>query len=210
MSNKMRCPECDGLFRRQLIGDKAYWLCMKTASGFSKCKSRRVREDMVYESFINMTYKLKEYREELLVPLIGNLQFLQSRTSVNQEEIKRIDKEIADYAAKNLVLTNLQASGIIGSAEYAEQLDEINHKIAELRDRKRKKIAEEADSEIEELKELNEFMEDFIPSTQMDAEVFDQLVKKVIVNDGTKITFFLIGGLALMEEIEEKGRLKSA
>ena len=210
LSSKMRCPECGGSFRRQLIGDKAYWLCMKTASGFSKCKSRRVREDMVYESFINMTYKLKEYREELLVPLIGNIQFLQSRTSVNQEEIKRIDKQIADYAAKNLVLTNLQASGVIGSAEYAEQWDEIDRKIAELRDRKRKKIAEEVDSEVEELKELNEFLEDFIPSTQMDEEVFDQLVKKVIVNDGTKITFFLIGGLALTEEIEEKGRLKSA
>ena len=210
LSSKMRCPECGGTFRRQAIGDKVYWLCMKTASGFAKCKSRRVREDMVYESFVNMTYKLKEYREELLIPLIANIEFLQSRTSVNQEEIKKIDKEIADYAAKNLVLTNLQTSGIISSVEYAEQSDEINRKMAELRNLKRKKISEDIDSEFEELQELNEFMEDFIPSTQIDTETFDQLVKKVLVNDGAKITFYLLGGLMLTEEIEEKGRSKSA
>ena len=210
LSSKMRCPECGGTFRRQPIGDKVYWLCMKTASGFSKCKSRRVREDMVYESFVNLTYKLKEYREELLVPLIGNIEFLQSRTSLNQEEIKKIDKEIADYAAKNLVLTNLHTSGIIGNAEYAEQSDEINRKMAELRDRKRKKISEESDGELEDLQELNEIMEEFVPSTQIDTDMFDQLVKKVLVDDGTKITFHLLGGLTLTEEIEEKGRSKSA
>lgn len=210
LSSKMRCPECGGTFRRQAIGDKVYWLCMKTASGMSKCKSRRVREDMVYESFVNMTYKLKEYRDELLVPLIRNIEYLHNRTSLNQEEIKKIDKEIADYAARNLVLTNLQTSGIISGVEYAEQSDEINRKMTELRNLKRKKIAEEADSEFEELQELNEFMEEFTPSTQIDTETFDQLVQKVTVDDGTKITFCLLGGLTLTEEIEEKGRSKSA
>ena len=63
---------------------------------------------------------------------------------------------------------------------------------------------------MEELQELNEFMEDFMPSTQIDTETFDQLVKKVLINDGTKITFYLLGGLMLTEEIEEKGRSKSA
>ena len=60
------------------------------------------------------------------------------------------------------------------------------------------------------MQELNEIMEEFVPSTQIDTDMFDQLVKKVLVDDGTKITFHLLGGLTLTEEIEEKGRSKSA
>ena len=82
--------------------------------------------------------------------------------------------------------------------------------MTELRNLKRKKLAEESDSEFEELQELNEFMEEFTPSTQIDTETFDQLVQKVMVDDGAKITFCLLGGLTLTEEIEEKGRSKSA
>lgn len=49
-----------------------------------------------------MVYRLKFNRREIIEDLIKDLEILQSLTSENKNEIKRIDKEITDLSAKNL------------------------------------------------------------------------------------------------------------
>ena len=166
---------------------------------------------MVYEAFTMMVYKLKSNRESLLEKLIQRLEYLQSRTSENIERIRQIDKEIADLSAKNLVVTRLHTSGVLGTAEFSAQTSEIGNKITELRIERRKKLQEdENDMLIDTMKSLNETIKEYEPSGTFDEVLFEQIVEKIVVDDSSKITFHLIGGLTLTEEIKEKGRCKTA
>ncbi len=211
LSKIMRCPECNSTFRRQIIRDKAYWCCAKGAAIRGNCQSRRVREDMVYDTFTTMVYRLKANRENLLGFLIGRLEYLQSRTSESHERIRQIDKEIADLSAKNLVITRLHTNGILGVTEYAAQTAEIGNQITALRIERRKKLTEdENDVLLDALKNLNEIIKEYQPIPKFDIDLFEQIVEKITVDDNTKLTFHLIGGVRLTEEIKEKGRCKSA
>ena len=166
---------------------------------------------MVYEAFTMMVYKLKANRESLLEKLIQRLEYLQSRTSENIERIRQIDKEIADLSAKNLVVTRLHTSGVLGTAEFTAQTSEIGNKITELRIERRKKLTEdENDMLLDALKTLNESIREYAPNGQFDEDLFEQIVEKIIVNDNSRLTFHLIGGLTLTEEIKKKGRCKTA
>lgn len=206
LTGKIRCPECGRTFRRQQVGDKAYWFCMKTAASASHCRSRRVREDMIYECFINMIYKLKEYKKQVLEYVIHALLAHQEVAIYAQEEIHQIDKALADLSAKNIVVARLHSKGILNSAEYTIQSSEINQKIVELRGKRKRITTEEEDEALYKLQELNEIIENYKPSNRFDAELFEQIVEKITVNDNASLTFYLSGGLAISETIEEKGR----
>ncbi len=206
----MRCPDCGRAFRRHLINEKAYWSCSKLSSGESDCQSRRVREDMVYDTFTSMIYKLKGNREKLLVSLIGRLEYLQSRTSENHDRIRQIDKDIADLSAKNLVITRLHSNGILGVSEYTAQTSEIGNQITALRIERRKKLNEdENDSLLDALKTLNDIITDYQPTPRFDIDLFEQIVEQITVDDNSQLTFHLIGGIRLSETIKEKGRCKT-
>lgn len=208
LTKMMKCSECGRVFRRQNVNGKFYWICALNATT-GKCKSRRVRENMVYETFIATTYKLKANREILLEKLIQSLEYLQNRTSENMERIRQIDKEIADLSAKNLVITRLHTSGVLEIAEYTMQTSEIGNKITELRiERKRKLAEDENDIFLAELKDLNEIIEEYQPNGKFNEELFERIVEKIVVNDNTRLTFHLIGGLTLTENIKEKGRCR--
>jgi len=211
LSKMLRCPDCGRAFRRQEIRGKTYWMCGQRAASGSDCKSRRVREDIAYETFTMMAYKLKINRETLLEKLIQRLEYLQSRTSENIGRIRQIDKEIADLSAKNLVVTRLHTSGVLGTAEYSMQTSEISNKITELRIERRKKLNEdENDILLDALKSLNDTIKEYEPNGQFDEVLFEQIVEKIIVDESSQLTFHLIGGLTLTEEIKEKGRCKTA
>lgn len=210
LSRMMRCPDCGGTFRRQEIKGKGYWICMKKASRAGNCQSRRIQENMVYETFLAMMYKLKNYQKEIIEDLIKELEDLQQRTNRNQDAIRQIDKKIADLAAKNMVITRLHTNGLLGAAEFSAQLAEVNNKMGDLRHEKKNLLSEVEDAELEELKELRDIVKEYQPCTHFESEIFEQCVKGIIVNDNAKITFQLLGGLELSEEIRETGRCKTA
>lgn len=209
LSGKMRCPECGSTFRRQSHRGKVYWWCMKAASRATNCESRRVREDMVYDAFTNMLYKLKQYRDVIIEPLIKQMEYVQERTNKNQERIAQIDKEIADIGAKNLVISRLHTSGVLNLADYTAQSSELSNRMTALRAEKKKKLHEASDDRLEDLKELDEIISECRLSSRFDCELFEQIVIKVVVDDNTKVTFHVIGGLSLTEEICPKGRCKT-
>ena len=211
LKGKIQCPECGWNFRRQKINGKNYWICAGRSSGETDCKHRRVREDMVYEAFISMMYKLKGERKYLLETLIHQFEQMQNRASKSNERIRQIDKEIADLGARNLVISKLHTNGVLNAVAYSAQSSEINNKIALLRAERKKKLAEDEDDELlDTLKTLNEIIEEYQLANEFDEELFEQIVERITVNDNTSITFHLIGGVDLTEEINEKGRCKSA
>lgn len=211
LSTKLKCPQCGWSFRRIVTRGTAYWTCSGKSSGATDCDNRRVREDMVYEAFTDMVFKLKANQADLLGTLIRQIETMQNRTSRNQERIRQIDKEIADLGAKNLVITRLHTSGVLDAADYSKQTSEIGNRITDLRIERRKKLTEDEDDILlDTLKELNGILEEYEPTTEFDCELFEQIVQDITVNDNTQITFRLLGDIQLTEKINEKGRCKSA
>ena len=209
LTKLIRCPDCGRAFRRHTTAGKAYWICSARSSGALDCQMRRVREDMVYDAFLTMLYKLKDNRHMLIDSLIRQIELMQSRSGGIHEAVYEIDKQIADLGTQNLVLARLHTNGILNAAEYASQSSEISNKITALRVERRKKIAEDADDELlDDLRTLDDILENYEPSEEFDEELFGQTVERITVNDNTRLTFRLLGGLELTETIKERGRCK--
>lgn len=211
LTGKLKCPECGRVFRRQLINGIAYWLCCGKSAGATDCQYRRVRQDAVYDTFMTMADKLKDNREELIGTLIRQVETMQGKTNGIQDKVRQIDKEIADLAAQNLVITRLHTSGILPVAEYTMQTAEIGNKITALRVERKKKLAEdENDTWLESLRELNEILEGTELTGEFNEKLFGQIVESITVDDYTQLTFHLLGGIELTEKINEKGWCRSA
>ena len=207
LTGKLRCPECGRAFRHQVANGKAHWICSCRSSGATDCQHRHVREDIVYGIFTDMVIKLKTYRGELLGTLIHQMETMQDRTSRNQERIRQIDKEIADLGAKNHVIARLHTSGAMNAADYAMQTSEIGNRLTELRIERRQELTEDEDDQLlATLKDLNGILDEYEPTVEFDNGLFDEIVESIMVNSSEQLTFKLIGGIALTEQIPKKGR----
>ena len=210
LTGKLRCPECGRSFRRIVTRGTAYWTCSGRAAGATNCKCRRVREDMVYDTFNTMVLKLKDHQDELLGTLIRQIITMQNRTSMMQDRIREIDREIADLGAKNLVITRLHTSGILNAADYATQSSEISGRITELRSERKKRLADDENAEwLDTIKTLDGILTDHAPTSEFDQELFDGIVERITVDDNTRLTIRLMGEIELTEYIDEKGRCGS-
>lgn len=202
LTGMLRCPDCGRTYRRQLVRGKAYWMCSGRASGATICFSQRMSESDVYEAFNKMLFKLKERHHAILGALIRDIEIMQSKTSENHEKIAEIDKEIADLAARNLVIVRLHTSGILNGSDYSAQSSEINNRISALRSERKKKIAEdEGDEQLDKLKELQSILDEYEPTEAFDEDLFSQIIEKAAVMSKSEIAFHLIGGLRLIETI---------
>ncbi len=210
LARKLRCPDCGHAFRRQDISGETYWHCSSRAAGETNCKSRRVREEMVFEAFTVLVDKLQWSRKDILEPLISQIEVLQEKTSTNQERLCQIDKELADLGARNLLVARLHTNGILNAADYSKQTSEISSRIASLRTERRNKLAENnGDDSLNQLRTINDLLKDYKWNGIFDAALFEQIVDCITVIDHSKLRFHLIGGLELEEPIAERGRCKS-
>lgn len=158
-----------------------------------------------------MIRKLSANREYLLGTLIRQLEQLQYRTTGSQQRIKELDREIADLAAQNLVLSRLHGKGLLNAADYTAQSDALESRITELRIERRTKITESDEDEmLDGLKLLNDILTETELGKDFDAELFEQTVDSITVDGNDQLTFHLIGGISLLEKIREKGRCNRA
>ena len=207
LTGVLRCPECGRTFRRLLLNGTAYWLCSGKAAGATNCQSRRVRETAVYDTFCLMVDKLSDHRQDLLGTLIRQLELMQNRSGENQERIRQIDKQIADLSAQNLVVARLHTNGVLNATDFATQSSVISNKINALRlDRKKALVEDEDDELICTLKSLDDTLAEYVPGTPFDPQLFEQIIQSITVVDNARLTFHLIGGLALTELIPENVR----
>lgn len=202
LTGMLRCPDCGRTYRRQLVRGKAYWICSGKASGATTCSSQRMAEPDVYEAFNRMLFKLKEHHQVIFGTLIRDIETMQSKTSENHEKVAEIDKEIADLAARNLVIARLHTSGILNGSDYSAQSSEINNRISALRSERRKKLAEdEGDEQLDKLKGLQGILDEYEPTAAFNEDLFNQIIETATVMSRSEIIFQLIGGLKLTESI---------
>ena len=211
LSGILRCPDCGSTFRRQMLRGTVYWMCSDKVAGATNCQSRRVRENAVYDAFCLMADKLSANRQNLLGTLIHQLEVMQNRGGESQEKIRQIDKQIADLSAQNLVVARLHTNGVLNATDFAAQSSVISNKINTLRLDRKKALAEDEDDElIYTLKTLDDTLAGYAPGASFDQQLFEEIVQSITVIDNARLTFHLIGGLALTEQIPKNARCRTA
>ena len=201
-SGILYCPDCGKTFRRQTTNGKAYWMCAARAAGKTNCQSIRFPEERLEDTFTVLLHKLQASRENLIEPLIQKTEELYRMRHANTEEIQRIDKEVADLAAKNHLLVKLYKQQTMGAEDYHQRVNEINRRILALRKRRSSLLycAEES-QHLGELRDLSTLLKDSDDSWTFNSEIFLELVDKIRVISREDITFEVLGGILLTERI---------
>ena len=100
-------------------------------------------------------------------------------------------------------MTGLLSRGILDSALFISQSNELKFKLQKLKQRKARLLSEVKEdlllTKIEELTEIVENGPAFI--TEMDEELFADIVEKIEAQDSRSIDFILHGGLRLKERL---------
>ena len=196
------CPKCKRSYRKLVTRGISYWVSTAKACDPCECMKYRIREEIIYESFSLMTFKLKDNIECLLNSLVKQVVRLQEYGGDNQERIQELDKSIAQLSAQNHVIAKLYNSGVLNQVEYAEQSSEIETSLSELRAKKHSLLhMNNDDNTTEEVKEFHQLINDCNPTAAFDKELFDQIIKRIEVIDSTRICFITLGNIKLTEII---------
>ena len=153
---------------------------------------------------LRLYHKLKLGLETVLRPVLTQLQELRERELRSNRKISDIDNEIARISEQNLVLVRLKSKGYVDSALYLSQMDEIEHKLRELR-KLRRRLLETAgeDRQIQETERMLEYLTDS-PEwlDEVTSDLFRELIERIIIISPTRLKFRLLNGLELSESIE--------
>ena len=202
------CAECGTLCRRKITNGKAYWVCHRHDKGKEQCPAAQVPEAEITAAILRMCRKLEKAREQVFTPLLGQLKDLRERQLRSNRKISDIDKEIARLTEQNLVLIRLKSKGIVDSALYLSQLDEIEHKLREYR-KVRRRILESAseDEAVQATEAMLDYLEDHADwQDNVQEELFESLIGRISLRADNRLRIRLINGLELTEEIERAVR----
>ncbi|MFA6730710.1 MAG: recombinase family protein [Bacteroidales bacterium] len=210
LSGKLICPDCGRTFRRMLVNKIAYWQCAGHASGQTKCRSHRYREDAIHTAFILMVNKMIANREYILTPLIRQLTDVQKRHSSTYGKIYEIDRQIAEMNGQNLSIAKHHARGILDMTEFAARTAATTAEVNTLRAERRRLLAEdENDAILDELDGLDNLLAIIDPQTVFAPALFEQTVSSITAVTANELRFTLKGGIELTETIDRAERRKT-
>jgi DNA invertase Pin-like site-specific DNA recombinase len=205
LSRKIRCVECGIAYRRKVTNGKVYWVCRTHDQDKDLCGSQRITEDAIYGAFVRLYNKLRKNYVVILLPMLNRLEKLQELRTRGNAEISAINKHIAELSERNHVMNGLLSKGILDSALFIAQTDELNRKIRMLKHAKANLMEKEAAVSLtdrtEDLIEVIENGPDSISS--MDERLFSELVEHINAQDNETVDFVLVGGLTLTERLCE-------
>lgn len=204
-SGKLYCRQCRWVYKRHYDKDGVrYWICSKKGKGLARCKAPRFSDRDIWHGFRKMFNTLKGNSKTVLDTTITQLQMFKDKINGGKSEITEIDRELVSLGEQNNTYNTLFMEGIIDNATYFEQTDQLKRRMYELRSR-RKKLVEEDEEEIglEKLRELRGLVQNHNYVADMDEELFDSIVSKVLIEQNGDMIFCLKCGLELTVNIKK-------
>lgn len=204
LSKRIYCGECGSAFKRKICGGKTYWVCHNRNNNKGNCSIPQIPEPEIYGAFFRMYHKLKFNYDIILSPMLDQLQALKRHRNLSNLQVVELNRQIAELTERNYVLNGLKSKGIIDSALFISQTDELGRKIRSLKAEKNRLMEkDENDSAIIDTRNLIELLEDGPEHLNcFDEMLFDSLMEGVTAESGDRLKFRLINGLELAETIE--------
>ena len=173
--------------------------CARRIQTKDLCENDIIKESQLEQAFVIMWNKLSNHCDEILVPLMSELEQLNA-TPMIQEQLERLEKQIQEQKKQREILNHLASGEMIDSAFYMEQQNMISKNLKEyqrakeqcLRKSRRRKELTQTKELIKWLKKGPQYLEAY------DKTLFQAIVKQIIVNPN-ELVFQLKNGLQLTE-----------
>ena len=159
------------------------------------------------EAFCRLYYKLKHHGSPIFTQMLSNLQKIRYSRMLWSEDVISINKKISDTLSQVQFLTQLQQAGGVDPDTFISSNNKLSEQLRRLKREKARLLDTDSDDLADRTRDLMDALEDgpdFLDS--FDAELFDALVEKIIVDSNERLRFRLKNGLELTEQIERTRR----
>ena len=139
--------------------------------------------------------------------MLSNLQKIRYGRMLWSEDVISLNKKISDTLSQVQFLAQLQQSGGVDPDTFISSNNKLREQHLRLKQEKAKLHNTNIDELADHTRDLMDVLEDgpdFLDS--FDAELFDALVEKIIVDSNERLRFRLKNGLELLEQIERTRR----
>ena len=131
----------------------------------------------------------------------------QEAMTVWSEDVISLNKKISDILSQVQFLTQLQQAGGVDPDTFISSNNKLSEQLRRLKQEKARLLDTGSDDLADRTRDLMDALEDgpdFLDG--FDAELFDALVDKIIVDSNERLRFRLKNGLELLEQIERTRR----
>ena len=139
--------------------------------------------------------------------MLSNIQKIRYSRMLWSEDVISLNKKISDTLSQVQFLTQLQQAGGVDPDTFISSNNKLNEQLRRLKQEKARLLDTDSDDLADRTRDLMDVLEDgpdFLGS--FDAELFDALVEKIIVDSNERLRFRLKNGLELTEQIERTKR----
>ena len=185
----------------------AYWCCRKHDTSVKDCPIAPVAEESLYGTFCRLYYKLKHQSIPILEQMLTSLQLIRNRKMLWSPDIVALNKRISDLSSQNQTLAFLKQQGLVDPDIFISKSNELTRQLRQAKLDKEELMDAESDLTAVQRRNLIDILEggpEFLDS--FDAELFGELVEKIIIESNDSVRFCLKNGLELRESIERTVR----
>ena len=139
--------------------------------------------------------------------MLTNLQMIRIRRMLWSPDIVALNKRISDLSSQNQTLAFLKQQGLVDPDIFIAKTNELTKQLRQVKLEKEKLMDAESDMTALQTRDLIDILEggpEFLDS--FDAELFGELVEKIIIESNDSVRFYLKNGLELRESIERTVR----
>ena len=201
------CGVCGTPYQRKFIADNTYWVCRLHNQSKDKCLNQAVPEKQITAAFFHLYYKLKHHGGPIFAQMLSNLQRIRYSRMLWNEDVISLNKKISDILSQVQFLAQLQQVGGVDPDTFITSNNKLSEQLRRLKQEKARLLDTDSDDLADRTRDLMDALEDgpdFLDS--FDAELFDALVEKIIVDSNERLRFRLKNGLELTEQIERTRR----
>ena len=204
---RMVCGNCGSPFRLRRDRDRTYWSCKLHSESSEKCSISQIDEQEIMATFCRLYYKLKHHGNPIFTQMLSNLQKIRYSRMLWSEDVISLNKKISDILSQVQFLTQLQQTGGVDPDTFISSNNKLSEQLRRLKQEKARLLDTDSDDLADRTRDLMDALEDgpdFLD--RFDAELFDALVEKIIVDSNERLRFRLKNGLELTEQIERTKR----
>ena len=171
------------------------------------CALLPISEAQIQQAFLRLYYNLKHRGSHILPDIITNLQSIRERKFLWSVDVIELNRKIAELTSQNQLLATLREGGCVDPDIFISKTNELAEQLRKLKLEKERLLESKTDDTLSQTKQIIEVVRD-IPNflEKFDAELFDELIDKIIVEDNTHLRFRLKNGLELKETIRRAVR----
>ena len=181
-------------------------MCLNRASEKDNCTVPQIPESEIVAAFLRLCNKL-QYNKFILKDTLEKLNTIQNRRMLWSPDIIELNKKISEIISQNQMLAVLKQQGLVDPDIFISKTNALAEQLRKLKLAKERLLEAKTDDTLSQTKQIIEVIRDIPDSLEeFDAELFDELVDKIIVEDNTHLRFRLKNGLEFRETIRRAVR----